>query len=123
VILREDLRYVIISDQFSLVELSEHSFGEGFLNCFEVYLCESGEGAIFPVSVSEESVKMRMKVKSIPSGLYGEDSGDFALFDTEHLRERSPSCTKEDGIELAVVLKEDPETLRDGKDRLIEKLG
>jgi hypothetical protein len=32
------------------------------------------------------------------------------------LRERSPSRPKEDGVELAVVLKEDPYTFWDGED-------
>ena len=49
---------------------------------------------------------MRMKVKRITSGLYGEDSSEFALLDAERLRERSPSGTKEDGVELAFVPKE-----------------
>ena len=44
------------------MELYEYPFSEGLLDCFEVYLCESGEYGIFPVSVSEESVKVRMKV-------------------------------------------------------------
>jgi hypothetical protein len=57
-----------------------------------------------------------MKVKRITSGLYGKDSGQFALIDTEHLRERPPSGTKEYGIELSVVLKEDSQSFRDGED-------
>jgi hypothetical protein len=40
--------------------------------------------------------------------LYGEDSGELVVVNSEHLRERSPSGAKEDGVELAVVLKEDP---------------
>ena len=36
--------------------------------------------------------------------------------DAERLRERPPSGTKEDGIELAVVLKEDPQAFWDGED-------
>jgi hypothetical protein len=58
---------------------SEYPFSKGFLDSFEVYLQESGEDAVLPVSVSEESVKMRMKVNSITSGLYGEDSSKFTL--------------------------------------------
>ena len=59
---------------------------------------------------------MRMKVKSIASGLYGEDSSEFAILNSEHLRERSPSGTKEYGVELAVVLKEHPQAFWDGED-------
>ena len=59
---------------------------------------------------------MRMKVKRIASGLYGEDSSEFAIFNSEHLRERLPSSTKEYGVELAVVLKEDPYSFWDCKD-------
>ena len=59
---------------------------------------------------------MRMKVKRIASGLYGEDSSEFAIFNSEHLRERPPSGTKEYGVELAVVLKEDSQAFWDGKD-------
>ena len=59
---------------------------------------------------------MRMKVKSIASGLYGEDSSEFAILNSEHLRERSPSGTKEYGVELAVVLKEDSQAFWDGED-------
>ena len=115
-ILRENLRYVIVSDKLSLVKLCEDTVSEGFLDCFEVYHPKPREDAVLPESVSEESVKMRMKVKSIASGLYGEDSSEFALIDTEHLRERSSSGTKEYGVELAVVLKEDPYSFWDCKD-------
>jgi hypothetical protein len=62
VILREDLRHIIVSNKLSLVELSEYSFSKGFLNCFEVYLRELGEDTVFPVSVSEESVQMWMMI-------------------------------------------------------------
>jgi hypothetical protein len=48
--------------------------------------------------------------------LYGEDSRKFTRIDTEHLRERCPSGTKENSVELAVVLKEDPQAFRDCKD-------
>ena len=48
--------------------------------------------------------------------MYGKDSGEFALFDTEHLRERSPGGAKEDGVELAVVPKEHPQPFWDSKD-------
>ena len=46
-----------------------YSFSEGFLYGFKVYLSEPCEDSVVPVSVSQESVKMRMKVKSITSGL------------------------------------------------------
>ena len=48
--------------------------------------------------------------------MYGEDSGDFTLIDTEHLRERPPSGAKEHSVQLAVVLKEDPQAFWDCKD-------
>ena len=50
--------YIIVSDEFSLMELSEYPFSEGFFNSFEVYFPEAGEDAVFPVSVSEESMKV-----------------------------------------------------------------
>jgi hypothetical protein len=56
VILREDLRYIIVSDKFSLVKLSEHPFSKGLLYGLKVYLSEPCEDAVPPVSVSEESV-------------------------------------------------------------------
>ena len=107
-VLREYLRYVIISDKLSLVKLCEDTVSEGFLDCFEVYHLKPREDAVLPESVSEESVKMRMKVKRIASGLYGEDSSEFAILNSEHLSECSPSSTKENGVELAVVPKEYP---------------
>ena len=48
--------------------------------------------------------------------MYGEDSGEVTLFDTEYLRECSPSGTKEDGVELAVILEEDFHAFWDGED-------
>jgi hypothetical protein len=62
VVLGEYLRHVIISDKFSLVELSEYSFSEGILGSFKVYFREACEDAIFPVSVSKETVKVRVIV-------------------------------------------------------------
>jgi hypothetical protein len=53
VLLREDLRYIIVGNQLSLVKLCEDSFSEDFLDCFQVYLRESGEYAVLPVTVSE----------------------------------------------------------------------
>ena len=92
------------------MELSEHPFSKRLLDSFEFYLQESGEDAVFPVSVSEESVQVGMIVKCFPSSLSlcGKDSGELTLFDTEHLRERSPSGTKENGVVLAVVTKQHP---------------
>jgi hypothetical protein len=58
VTLRENLCYVIVRDKLSLVKLCEYSFSEGFLDSLEVYLQESGEDAVLPVSVSEYSVKV-----------------------------------------------------------------
>jgi hypothetical protein len=109
-ILREDLCYVIVSDRLSLMKLSEYPFSECFLYCFKVYLQESGEDAVLPVSVSEESVKMRMKVKSITSGLHSEDSSKFTLVNSERLAKCPPSGTKEDGVpdSAAIVSVERP---------------
>ena len=61
-ILRANLRYVIVRDKLSLVELSEYPFSEGCLDSFKVYLQESGEDAVLPASVSEKSVKVGMIV-------------------------------------------------------------
>jgi hypothetical protein len=98
------------------MELREHPFSEGILDWFEVYLRERGEYAILPVPVGKDSMKVRMIVKCFPSSLYGKDSGELTLVDAEYLRECLPSCAKEYGIELAVVLKEDSQAFRDGKD-------
>ena len=54
-ILREKLRHIIVRDELVLVELREYSFSEGLFYWFEVYLQESGEDAVLPVTVSEES--------------------------------------------------------------------
>jgi hypothetical protein len=59
VILREYLRHIIVSVELSLMELSEHPFREVFLNCFGVYLCESYEGAVVPLSVSNYPAEAR----------------------------------------------------------------
>ena len=61
-ILREDLRHVIVRDMFLLVELIEHPFSEGLSDCFKIYLQELGKYAVLPVPVSEESLKVRMEV-------------------------------------------------------------
>jgi hypothetical protein len=62
VILRENLCYVVVRDKLSLVKLCECPFGECFLDCFKDNLREPCEDAVVPVSVSEESVKVRMVV-------------------------------------------------------------
>jgi hypothetical protein len=85
------------------VKLREDSFSEGLLDCVKVYLSEPCEDAVPPVSVSEESVEMRVIVQCLTGSLHGEDSSELALIDTEHLRERPPGGTKEDGIELSVM--------------------
>jgi hypothetical protein len=46
VILRENLRYVIVSDKLLLVELSEYPFSEGFLYGFKVYLLLRQKGKV-----------------------------------------------------------------------------
>jgi hypothetical protein len=43
VILGENLRHVIVSDELSLVELREYPFSKRLLDSFEVYLGEAGE--------------------------------------------------------------------------------
>ena len=48
--------------------------------------------------------------------MHGEDSCELTVIHTEHLRERPPSGTKEDGVELAVVLEKHPYTFWDRKD-------
>jgi hypothetical protein len=108
VILRENLRHIIVRDELSLMELREHPLSEGLLNRLEVYLQESGEYAVFPVAVSKQSVKVWMIVECLACCLYGEDSGEFTLVKAECLRQCSPSSTKEDGVELTVVPKEHP---------------
>jgi hypothetical protein len=60
VVLRENLRHVIISDELSLVELREYPFSEGILDWFKDNLREPCEDAVLPVSVSEKSVKAWM---------------------------------------------------------------
>jgi hypothetical protein len=61
-ILRADLRHIIVGDTLLLVRVYEHSFSEGFLDCFKFYLPEPCEDAGLPVSVSERSVKVGMIV-------------------------------------------------------------
>ncbi len=68
------------------MEPREYPFSEGFLDWFEVYLRKPCENAVLPVSVSKESVEMRMEVYSLTGSLYGEDSGEFTLVDAEYLR-------------------------------------
>jgi hypothetical protein len=48
-VLRENLRYVIVRDKLLLVKLCEDPFSEGMLDCFEVYHPEPGEDAVLPV--------------------------------------------------------------------------
>jgi hypothetical protein len=75
VLLREDLRYIIVSNKLQLVELREYPFSKGLLYGLKVYLSEPCEGAVLPVSVSEESVEMRVIVQCLTGSLHGEDSG------------------------------------------------
>jgi hypothetical protein len=56
------LYHIIVSDEFLLMELCEYPLSKGLLKCFKVYLCEPGEYAVFPVAVSEETVKVRVIV-------------------------------------------------------------
>jgi hypothetical protein len=116
--LRQDLRHVIVRDKLSFVELCEYPFSEGFLDWFEVDLSEPGEYAVFPVPICQESVKVRVIIKRLAGCLHSEDSGEFPLVDAECLRYCSPGSTKENGIELTVVLKEDSQAFRDGEDRV-----
>ena len=57
-----------------------------------------------------------MIVECLAGCLYGEDSGEFTLVDAENLRQGSPGSTEEEGVKLTVVLKEDSQAFRDGKD-------
>jgi hypothetical protein len=57
------------------VELREDSFSEGLLDCVKVYLSEPCEDAVPLVSISEESVEMRVMVQCLTGSLHGEDSG------------------------------------------------
>jgi hypothetical protein len=74
VLLREDLRYIIVSNKLQLVELREYPFSEAFLYGYKVYLSEPCEDAVLPVPVSEESVEMRVIVQCVTGSLHGEDS-------------------------------------------------
>jgi len=112
VILGENVRYIIISDELLFMELCEYPFSEGFLDWFEVYLPESAENTIFPIPVSKKSVKVRMIVECLAGCLYGEDSGEFTLVNAECLRQCAPSGTEEDGVQLTVVLNTSPVPLQ-----------
>ena len=116
VILRQALCHVIVSDELSLVERREHPFSEGFLDSFEVYLSESAESTILPVAVSEESVQVRVIVQRLTCRLHRKDGSELTLVYPKDLLEGSPGSTEQDGIEFAVVLKEDPRAFWDGKD-------
>ena len=59
---------------------------------------------------------MRVVVQGFTSRLYGKDCRKFPVIDPEYLRESLPCGLEEDGVEGAVVLEEDPEPLRNGKD-------
>ena len=61
-ILRENLCYVIVRDKLSFVELSEYPFSKRLFDCFEVKLREARGYAVLPVSVRDDSVKVRVKV-------------------------------------------------------------
>jgi hypothetical protein len=52
-------------------------------------------------------------VQRFPRRLHGEDSSEFAFVYTKDILEGTPSSAEEDGIEFAVVLKEDPQALGD----------
>jgi hypothetical protein len=54
-------------------------FSEGFLYGFKVYFREPSKDTVLAVPVGEESVQVRMIVKSLTSRLYGEDSGEFSF--------------------------------------------
>ena len=58
VILRENLRHIIVRDKLLFVELRKYSFGEGFLDWFKGKLREAREYAVLPESVRKESVKV-----------------------------------------------------------------
>lgn len=54
-ILREEMRYIIISDKLLFMKLSEYQFGKGYLYGFKVYLSGPSEDAVLPVSVTKKS--------------------------------------------------------------------
>jgi hypothetical protein len=96
VVLRENLRYIIIRDKLLLVELSEHPFSEGLFNGFEGYLSESAEGTVFPVAICQDAAPGRGWFNASPAVC--------------------TSGTEEDSIEFAIVLKEHPQAFGDSKD-------
>jgi hypothetical protein len=61
VILAENLRYIIISDELSPMELREHPLSEGFLNRFEVYLQEPSKTKIGRIQTSALSLRSRAR--------------------------------------------------------------
>jgi hypothetical protein len=114
VVLRENLRYIIIRDKLLLVELSEHPFSEGLFNGFEDYLGEPGECTVFPVAICQESVKVRVRYLQPCTWLCQDAAPVGGWFNA------SPavctSGTEEDSIEFAIVLKEHPQAFGDSKD-------
>ena len=55
-------------------------------------------------------------VQRLTCRLHRKDGGEFAFVYPKDFLEGTPSSAKEDGIEFAIVFKEDPETLWNGKD-------
>jgi hypothetical protein len=100
------------------MELGEYPFSEGLFDSFEVYLQEPGKYAVFPVPICQDSVKVRMIVERFAGCLHGEDSSEIAFVYTKDFLEGTPSSAEEDGVKLAVVLKEGSQAFRDSKDRV-----
>jgi hypothetical protein len=61
-ILRENLRYDIVSEELPFVELCEHSFPKGLSKGIQVNFGEPGKYILSPVTVGKESMKVRMIV-------------------------------------------------------------
>jgi hypothetical protein len=79
-----------------------------------------GEGAISPtLHLALPGCRpWQWLVQRFSGRLHGEDSSEFAFVYPKDILEGTPSSTEEDGIEFAVVLKEDPQALGDSKDRV-----
>jgi hypothetical protein len=57
-----------------------------------------------------------MIVEGFSCRLHGEDSSEFSFVYPKDILEGTPSSAEEDGVKLAVVLKEGSQAFRDSKD-------
>lgn len=85
VVVGEYLSHRLISDTFWLVELCEYAPCEDLLDSFQVCLREPGECVIFPVTVSEETVQVRVVVKRLTGSFCGEDCGELTIVNSKRL--------------------------------------